>query len=35
MRAETRHAIDVLREQNDERERLTAEAKAAAQAASR
>lgn len=33
MRAETRHAIDVLREQNDERDRLTAEAKAAAAAA--
>jgi hypothetical protein len=34
MRAETRHAIDVLREQNDERERLEAEARAAAAAAS-
>jgi uncharacterized membrane protein YccC len=33
MRAETRHAIDVLREQNDERERLSAEARAAAKAA--
>jgi uncharacterized membrane protein YccC len=33
MRAETRHAIDVLRQKNEERARLTAEAKAAAAAA--
>jgi uncharacterized membrane protein YccC len=33
MRAETKHAIDVLRQKNEERERLTAEAKAAAAAA--
>jgi uncharacterized membrane protein YccC len=33
MKAETRHAIDVLREQNDERERIAAEARAAAAAA--